>query len=341
MVANGVGLQSRSLKVLGAMALTAVTLGVVAPQANAQRTVIQIDGSSTVFPITEAVAEEFIGDNPDFDVTVGISGTGGGFQKFCNGETDISNASRPIKPEEMEACRAAGIEYIELPIAYDALTVVINPSNTWATSMTVEQLRMLWEPDAQGVIESWSDINPSWPNMPIIFYSPGADSGTFDYFTEAIVDTDGASRADAVFSEDDNVLVQGVAGDQGAIGYFGLAYYEENMDVLTAVAIDGGNGPVLPTREAVNSGAYVPLSRPLFIYVSTAALDRPEVQTFVNYYLDNAPALSSEVGYVPLPEDAYQAAIANFTSRKVGSVFAGRDTIGVSITELLELETQQ
>lgn len=276
----------------------------------AQRPSIDIDGSSTVFPVTEAVAEEFMQDKSgQVNVTVGVSGTGGGFSRFCAGETVISNASRPIKQEEIEACSAAGIEYIEIPVATDALTVVVNPANSWATEMTMEQLQMIWQPDS--TVSTWSDVDPSWPNEEISLYGPGPDSGTFDYFTDEVVGEEGASRTDYIASEDDNVLVLGVEGDEYSLGYFGYAYYIENADQLQAVAVDSGNGPVAPSPETVESGAYTPLSRPLFIYVSKNALEsRPEVREFVEFYLETAPDLVAEVGYIPLAAERYADAMA-------------------------------
>lgn len=280
---------------------------------------VKVDGSSTVFPITEAIAEEFHKTNPA-RVTVGISGTGGGFEKFCNGETDISNASRKIKDVEKEACKQKGIEFIELPVAYDALTVIVHPSNTWATSITVEELKKMWEPAAEGRITKWNQVRPSWPDKPLDLYGPGADSGTFDYFTEVINGKATDSRGDYTASEDDNVLVQGVTGDTNAIGYFGYAYYEANKDRLKAVAIDSGNGPVMPSATTVNNGTYKPLSRPLYIYVSTKSADRPGVKAFIEFYLANAGTYSTEVAYVPLPAADYQKAQARFQNRETGSV---------------------
>jgi phosphate transport system substrate-binding protein len=341
MVANGTKIKLNRFAWVGAIAALSATVSLSIPVALAQSNEIRIDGSSTVFPITEAVAEEFIaatgGATP---VTVGISGTGGGFSKFCNGETDISNASRPIKESEIEACEAAGIEFIELPVAFDALTVVINPNNTWAESMTVEELRMLWEPDAANTITRWSQVRSGWPDEPIALYGPGTDSGTFDYFTEAIMGESGASRADYTASEDDNILVQGVQGDENALGYFGYSYYAANEGRLQAVAVDNGDGPVAPSDETVENGTYQPLARPIFIYVNAEAAERPEMQEFIEFYINNAPTLVAEVDYVPLPAEAYAAALENFQSGKTGSVFAGRDTIGVSIAELLRLETE-
>ncbi|HIK44894.1 MAG TPA: PstS family phosphate ABC transporter substrate-binding protein [Leptolyngbyaceae cyanobacterium M65_K2018_010] len=284
-----------------------LTLGLAAPSAFSQNTTIQIDGSSTVFPISEAMAEEFMAENRNVQVTVGVSGTGGGFKKFCAGELDITGASRPIKSSEADACKAAGIEYVEVPIATDALTVVINPRNTWATNMTVEQLKKLWEPAAEGTITRWNQIDPSWPNAPIDLFGPGTDSGTFDYFTEVIVGEAGASRADYTASEDDNILVLGVSRDVNALGYFGLAYYLENQGTLRAVSIDG----VSPTPEHVEDGTYKPLSRPLFIYVKKTSLsDRPEVRAYVEFMLENASEIVPEVGYVPLSDQRYSSILA-------------------------------
>lgn len=337
MVANGVQGKSRRFILFGIAGALVATIASVPAVLSQAASIIEIDGSSTVFPITEAVAEEFQAANRGVNVTVGISGTGGGFERFCNGETDISNASRPIKQAEMDACNAAGIEYIELPVAYDALTVVVNPRNTWATSLTVAELKQMWEPAAQGKITNWNQVRSSFPDAPLKLFGPGTDSGTFDYFTEAVVGKSGESRADFTASEDDNVLVQGVSRDENALGYFGLAYYEQNQQRLKAVPIDGGNGPVSPSPETVNNGTYQPLSRPMFIYVSKAAAERPEVRNFVNFYLDN-PELASEVGYVQLPGEAYDVAKTNFESGKVGTVFANRDTVGVSIPDLLRLD---
>ncbi|PZV09512.1 MAG: protein sphX [Leptolyngbya sp.] len=281
--------------------LAAAAAGIAAPSAFSQSNRIQIDGSSTVFPVTEAMAEEFMAESRGTQVTVGVSGTGGGFKKFCAGETDISNSSRPIKEEEAALCAENDIEYIQLQVGIDALTVVINQENTWAESMTVEQLATLWGPDAEGTITRWNQIDPSWPNEPIGLFGPGTDSGTFDYFTEEIVGESGASRADFTASEDDNILVLGVARDVNALGYFGMAYYLENQDTLKAVAVDG----VAPTPANVSSGDYSPLSRPLFIYVSRTSLERPEVRSFVEFYLSNAETLVPEIGYVPLSADEY------------------------------------
>ncbi|MGG6294543.1 PstS family phosphate ABC transporter substrate-binding protein [Leptolyngbya sp. AN02str] len=271
---------------------------------------ILIDGSSTVYPVSEAMAEEFMAANSGVQVTVGTSGTGGGFEKFCSGETDISNASRPIDEEEIASCEAAGIEYVELPVATDALTVVVNPENDWAECLTIEQLETIWRPESQGTISNWNQVDPSFPDAPLALYGPGTDSGTFDYFTEVIGGESGASRGDYTASEDDNVLVQGVTGDTNAIAYFGYAYYVENTDSLKAVSIDDGNGCVEPTQENVLSGNYTPLARPLFIYVSRASLEeKPQVQAFIDFYLDPAnKEFVGETGYVTLTDAQYTEA---------------------------------
>ncbi|MBE9158749.1 PstS family phosphate ABC transporter substrate-binding protein [Nodosilinea sp. LEGE 06152] len=292
---------------LAGVVTTAVVAGIAAPSALSQNSVIQIDGSSTVFPISEAMAEEFMAANRGAQVTVGVSGTGGGFSKFCAGELDITGASRPIKSSEIEACAAGGVEYIEVPVATDALTVVINPENTWAESMTVEQLEKMWSPEADGTVTRWNQIDPSWPDAPIDLFGPGTDSGTFDYFTEVIMGESGSSRADYTASEDDNILVLGVSRDANALGYFGLAYYLENQDSLKAVAING----VEPTPENVENGTYAPLSRPIFVYVKKESLEsRPEVRSFVEFMLDNAREIVPQVGYVPLSEQRYESILA-------------------------------
>jgi phosphate transport system substrate-binding protein len=297
---------------------------------------IAIDGSSTVFPVSEAMAEEFMAANSGVQVTVGTSGTGGGFEKFCAGETQVSNASRPIEQDEIQACQEAGIEFVELPVAQDALTVVVNPQNDWATCLTVEELNTIWAPEAQGQVSNWNQVNPEFPDAPLALYGPGTDSGTFDYFTDEINGEEGASRGDYTASEDDNVIVQGVSNDPNALGYFGYAYYEENANSLKAVEIDGGEGCVAPSPETVLDGTYTPLSRPLFVYVSTQALEeRPEVQAFVDFYLDQQNAsLVEEVGYIPLSDELYQAAQARVENRATGTIFGGEQ--GVSLAEFAE-----
>ncbi|MFH0851101.1 MAG: PstS family phosphate ABC transporter substrate-binding protein [Candidatus Bathyarchaeota archaeon] len=264
---------------------------------------IEVDGSSTVFPITQAVAEEFQKVYPSVRVNVGVSGTGGGFKRFTAGETDINDASRPIKRSEEERAAQNGVQYLELRVALDGIAIVVHKDNTWVDYLTVEELKMMWEPES--TVDSWDDIRPEWPTQPIRLYGPGTDSGTFDYFTAEIVGEEGASRPDFTASEDDNILVQGIAGDQYALGYFGYAYYAENTDKLKIVPIDSGSGPVTPSDSTINGGQYTPLSRPLFIYVNKASLEKPEVKTFVEFYMENALELVSEVGYTPLPEEVY------------------------------------
>ena len=297
-----------------------------APAATSGGEVIPIDGSSTVYPVTEAVAEEFQKANPGTKVTVGRSGTGGGFQKFCRGESAISNASRPISSTEIEACGKAGITYIELPVAYDGMAIVVNPKNTWATSITTAELKKLWEPAAQGKVLRWNQVRAGWPDQEIHLFGAGVDSGTFDYFTEVINGKAKVSRGDYTSSEDDNILVQGVAGDQGALGYMGLAYYEENKDKLKLVPVDDGNpangaGPVAPTPQTVRDGTYRPLSRPIFIYAGTAGLAKPEVQKFVQYYLDHGSPLIREVGYVPLTDAEQKLVVQRFANKTTGTMF--------------------
>ena len=305
-------------------------------QAHAADKMVKIDGSSTVYPISEAVAEEFQ-KKTGVKVTVGESGTGGGFKKFCRGETDISDASRPISQKEMDACKEAGIQYIELPVAYDALTVVVNSKNAWVKSFTVEELKKIWAPGSS--VKNWNQVNPAYPNQPLQLFGPGTASGTFDYFTEAINGKAKSSRSDYTPSEDDNVLVTGVAGNPGSLGYFGYAYYEENKDKLRAIPIiaKGTTTPVLPSPEAVMNGTYQPLSRPLFIYVNaTAAAFRPEVKAFVNFYLENAPKLVKEVKYVPLPTDDYAAVTEHFKALKPGTGFNGTPEVGIKIKDLIK-----
>jgi phosphate transport system substrate-binding protein len=305
--------------------------------------VIQIDGSSTVFPISEAVAEEFQKANQGVRVTVGISGTGGGFQKFCRGETDISDASRPISATEIEACKKAGIEYIELPVAYDGLAIVVNPRNTWASTMTVAELKKLWAPEAQGKISRWNQVRAGWPDREVHLFGAGVDSGTYDYFTEATVGKAKASRGDFTSSEDDNVLVQGVGGDELALGFLPLAYLEQNKSALKVVPIDdqkqdNGDGAITPTAETVRDGTYQPLSRPLFIYVSRKAADRPEIQKFVDLYFVSQ-ALMREVGYVELTPQIYDLAKKHFADRRVGTAFGeGGSQVGLTLEKLLARE---
>jgi phosphate transport system substrate-binding protein len=303
---------------------------------------VRIDGSSTVYPVTEAVAEEFQKAKRNaIRVTVGISGTGGGFKKFCRNEIDLANASRPILKQEMADCAKAGVRFVELPVAFDALTIVVNPKNAFLTQITVEELKKLWEPAAQGKVMRWNQVNAAWPDQPIKLFGPGADSGTFDYFTEAIVGKGKASRGDFTASEDDNVLVQGVSRDIGALGYFGYAYFAENSKRLKAVPVVGKSGQaVAPSDETVINGRYQPLSRPIFVYVNEASLKRSEAREFVEFYLRNAAKLAKEVRYVPLPERAYQLGLDHVAKGKVGTVFAGHAEAGVTIEELMKREAK-
>jgi phosphate transport system substrate-binding protein len=321
--------------------VTFLTALCFAPSLLAAPPVVKIDGSSTVFPVTEAVAEEFQkAKKGAVNVTVGISGTGGGFKKFCRGETDLANASRPISKKEMAECAKSGVRYYEMPIAYDALTVMVNPQNAFIKSMTIAELKKIWEPAAQGKINSWKDVNPAWPDQKIKLYGAGSDSGTFDYFTEAIVGKAKSSRGDFTASEDDNVLVQGISGDKGALGYFGFAYYIENQKKLKAVAIDGGKGPVAPTPENVDNGTYQPLSRPIFIYVSEKSLEKPEIRDFIDFYMKNAPQLVKEVKYIPLPAKAYAGNLEHLAKKKLGTVFGGQNEVGLTIDQLMKREAQ-
>ncbi|QED37596.1 PstS family phosphate ABC transporter substrate-binding protein [Antarcticibacterium arcticum] len=273
---------------------------------------ISIDGSSTVYPVTEAMAEEFRNEDPNVNVTIGVSGTGGGFKKFGRGEVDIANASRPIKEEEIAIAKENNITYVGLEVAYDGLAVVVHPDNDWVTCFTVEELKKIWEPGAQGTIKTWNQVNPDWPNEEILLFGPGVASGTFDYFTEAIVGKSGSSRGDFTASEDDNVLVQGVSGSKYGLGFFGLAYFEENKDKLKLVGVDGGEGCILPSLETVKNSTYAPLSRPLYIYINSSSLKNPKVIDFVNFYLEQAPTLLEDVGYFPLSVEEYKAQKAKF-----------------------------
>jgi len=312
MVAPKNKLSIRRFSIAGAIAIATATLGFAVSEVRSQSNLVSIDGSSTVYPIAEAVAEEFTQEERGrYRVTVGVSGSGGGFEKFCRGETDISNASRPIKDSERQRCAENGIEIIEMRVAFDGITVVVNPENNWADAMTVEELRTIWAPEAQGSVTRWNQVRSSWPDAELTLYGPGSDSGTFDYFTEVIVGEEGASRGDYTASEDDNVLVVGVENNTNALAYFGYAYYVENQDSLKAIAIDNGEGsPVKPTQQTIESGEYAPLSRPLFMYVKKSALQKDEVRTFVEFYMRNASPLVEEVGYVPLSRRAYLENIA-------------------------------
>ena len=305
--------------------------------------VIRIDGSSTVFPVAEAIAEEFqVEQRGAVRVTAGLSGTGGGFKKLCRGDIDISNASRPILEEEIKLCRDAGIKFIELPVAFDAITVVVNPKNDWVKSVTVAELKKMWEPAAQAQIKRWNQIRPEWPDAPLMLFGPGADSGTFDYFTEAVTGKAKSSRGDFTASEDDNVLVQGVENNKNALGYFGFAYYASHKDKMRAVPIEKADGTtVLPSAATVTDGTYQPLSRPLFIYVSEKAAQRPEVRQLIEYFFTEGPELTTQVGFVPLPDQAAQLALQHFKESRFGTVFGGVPEVGITIDELLKREAKQ
>jgi phosphate transport system substrate-binding protein len=314
------------------LAVVTVGQGVLRAQ-----TTVRVDGSSTVFPITEAVAEEFQIAHPGTKVTVGISGTGGGFKKLVRGEIDIADASRPILAAEMEEAEKNGIEYIELPIGFDGLTVVVNPRNEFVKELTVADLKKIWEPAAQGKITMWSQVRPEWPAEKMTLYGAGSDSGTFDYFTEATVGKAKSSRGDYTASEDDNVLVKGVEADKNALGYFGYAYFAPHASKLRAVPIVNNEGkPIAPSEDTIKDGSYNPLARPLFIYVSKKSLDRPEVKKFVEFYLREGPALVSEVKYVPLPAEAYASCMKRFRKAEVGTAFAGRAEIGLHVDEMFD-----
>ncbi len=318
--------------------IAAAVAGIFLSTSAFSQALVKIDGSSTVYPITEAVAEEFQKMKKNaVKVTVGISGTGGGFKKFCRAETDISNASRPILKKEMEDCKKAGVEYIEMPVAFDALTVVINPQNDFVKQLSVAELKKMWEPGAQGKITKWNQVNPAWPDAPLKLFGPGADSGTFDYFTEAVNGKSKSSRGDFTASEDDNVLVQGVSRDNNALGFFGFAYYDENKGKLKAVPIVNPKGKaVTPSIEAVMAGEYEPLARPIFIYVSAKSMDKPEVKEFVEFYLKQGGKLAKEVKYVPLADADYKHAMENFGKKKTGTAFGGEAEVGVKVSDLLK-----
>lgn len=307
---------------------------------------IRVDGSSTVYPLSEAVSEEFRTEQSNVRVTVGESGTGGGFKKFSRAEIDINDASRPITAGEIESCKEAGIDFIELPVAYDGLAVVVNKENDFVDYLTVSELKKIWEPAAQGKVKTWNQIRSSFPSQPINLYGAGTASGTYDYFTEAVVGKAKSSRGDYNASEDDNVLVKGVSSDRNALGYFGLAYYENNADKLKLVPIDdendsNGKGGIIPTQETVSNGTYAPLSRPEFIYVNAKSADRPEVKSFITFYLKNAPVLAKEIGSVPLNSEVYKLVQERFDKKVTGSAFAnGKSTIGVNMADILKADSK-
>jgi phosphate transport system substrate-binding protein len=344
-------LQLRHITPLVVLVLTLAACGPSAQDARTSGTgggasgpsLVTLDGSSTVFPISEAVAEEFQKANQGTRVTVGISGTGGGFQKFCRGEIDIADASRPISASEVAACEKSGIQYIELPVAYDGIAIAVHPKNTWAAHITSAELKTLWGPDAQGKVKTWNQVRKNWPNREIHLFGAGVDSGTYDYFTEAINGKAKASRGDFTSSEDDNVLVQGISNDELALGFLPFAYFEENAAKLKIVPVDdgkpeNGEGPITPSPDTIRTGTYQPLSRPVFIYVSTTAAERAEVQKFVEFYLNSAEQLVREVNYVGLGDNAYRLVSNRFTTRATGSVFSGQNTVGITIDQLLAKE---
>jgi phosphate transport system substrate-binding protein len=326
-------------------AISAIALGVAGlGAADAQQKAgkggvftIVVDGSSTVYPISEAAGEGFQKQMAGrVRVTVAESGTGGGFRKFCRGETHVQDASRPITASEMTACQNAGVRYIEIPIAFDALSVVVNPSNP-VQSITVDELKKIWAPEAQGRVTNWRQVNPSFPDLPLSLYGPGTASGTFDYFTEAVNGKSKASRTDYTPSEDDNVLVQGVSGDRGGMAYFGMSYYLENTSRIRSLGVSyQGKPPVRPSPQAVENGTYVPLSRPIFIYVNSAALSKKPVADFVNYYLNNGPALVRQAKYVPLPASAYQTGLQRVAQKRAGTAFGGKNEVGANIADVLQ-----
>lgn len=306
---------------------------------------IKIDGSSTVFPITEAMAEEFQKEKKGVRVTVGISGTGGGFKKFCRGETDVQNASRPITKEEMATCKTAGIQYFEIPVGYDAITLAVSKKNTWVKSITVEDLKKIWAPEAQGKITNWNQVRKEWPDVPLKLYGAGSDSGTFDYFTEAIVGKAKSSRGDYTASEDDNTLVTGIANDKGALGFIPFSYYEANQKTIKALAVDGGpkapkKGAIEPTAKTMVDGSYYPLSRPIFIYLNSKSTAKAEVKDFLSFYIKKAPSIVPSVKYVALPQKAYDMGMEHFNKGKLGTVFNGEPMVGIRIEELLKREAK-
>ncbi|MEO5666708.1 MAG: PstS family phosphate ABC transporter substrate-binding protein [Bdellovibrionota bacterium] len=323
--------------------LITLSLGLCLSLSALARTTVKVDGSSTVFPITEAVAEEFQKEQQGKTlVTVGISGTGGGFKKFCRGETDVQDASRPIKTEEAVICKDAGIGYIELPIAYDAITLVVSKKNTWLKDITVAELATLWAPAAQGKVTTWDQVRKGWPKKAIHLYGAGSDSGTFDYFTEVVNGKAKASRSDYTSSEDDNTLVQGVSQDDSGFGYIPFSYFENNVDKLTNVAVKNVKGQLLlPTAKTIADGSYAPFSRPIFIYVSTKALEKAEVGAFVDYYLKNTVKLVTQVGYVALPENFNTLVRASYDKKQAGSLYPKGEELGLNLGTLLKKNARQ
>lgn len=329
--------QLRNFKLLSMSILLSGLINII--NAAYAQSIIKIDGSSTVYPITKAVADKFqIAKKNTIKVTVNISGSGGGFKKFCRGEIDIVNASRPILKNEIKDCKNSRVHFVEIPVAFDALTVAVHPENTWSTTMTVAELKKMWEPAAQGKISKWNQINPAWPDESFKLYGADTDSGTFDYFTEAIVGKIKSSRNDFTESENDNVLVEGVASNKNGVGFFGFAYYIEDQTKVTAVAINNGKGGVLPSVETVENGNYQPLSRPIFIYVNAKATEKPEIKELVEFYMKNAILLVKEAGFFPLPPRAYTTMMEHFNKKRVGTVFNGVSAVGLTIDELVRRE---
>jgi phosphate transport system substrate-binding protein len=321
-----------NLRVLGAVASVVATVGVAVPVALSQRIAIRMDGSSTVFPISQVAAEGFQkATGNKVRATVGVSGTGGGFQKFCRGEIDIANASRPISTKEIAACKKSGIKYIELPIAFDGITVVVNPQNNWATKLSSAELKKIWEPGAQGKITNWSQVRSGFPNVPLKLFGPGTKSGTFDYFTESINGKARQSRPDYTASEDDNAIVNGIARDKGALGYVGYDYYASNTNKLKSVPVNG----VSPSEDTIKSGRYKPLARPLFIYVNAKSAQNGDVKQFVAFYLNNGPNIAKAARSVALPGNTYASVLGRFNAQKTGTVFGGDTKIGVTVNQLL------
>lgn len=328
--------KSLKIKIFGAIAVSLLLSISAYGRPKQETTSIKIDGSSTVYPITQKVIEEWkTTQNKNLDIELEISGTGGGFRQFCQGEIDINNASRPIQSEEMKLCQENGVYYIELPVAFDALTVVVNEQNNWVESLTTEELKKIWEPSAEGKITNWNQIRNNFPDQPLNLFGADVDSGTYDYFTEAIVGEAGASRQDYVASEDDNLTVEGVSQDPNALGYFGLSYYEANSDGLKTVAIDNGEGAIFPSRETVEKADYQPLARPLFIYLNIKSVQENAVlRQFIDFYIDNASTLVEVVGYIPLTEESYQINKVTFHRGEVGTVFGGRSEFDLTLPEL-------
>jgi phosphate transport system substrate-binding protein len=325
---------------LGILALMTVITAIVNDpfsKAEMRKEAIEIDGSSTVYPITKLMASEFnTSRNKKVEINVDISGTTGGFKNFCEGKTDISNASRPILKEEIAVCQKRGVKYIELPIAFDALTIVVNPKNDWANDITIAELKKIWEPTAQGKITKWNQIRSSWPDKPLNLYGPDKDSGTYDYFMEAIKDESKTTRNDYTSNKDDNMLVKGVSQDPNGLGYFGFAYYEANTTQLKALAVDSGKGATMPSPQAMAKNLYQPLTRPLFIYVNYhSAQVKPEVKEFVDFYLAKAPKLVNQVGYIPLSEEVYHLDLIQFNQGEVGTVFNGVAQLNLTLAEVL------